>query len=89
MNFLIYTGLFVALVIGIIFGIAMSRPSKKWIASVIIDPVNPEVNGGVYMVWEKDPHEMVRIGEIKNNQLIQVNVLIADVARKSQEEQGT
>lgn len=91
MDILVYVACVVAFLAGIAFEMFIINQSgkKKTIGGLIIDTVNPEVNGGIYTVWDKDPHEMVRNGEIKNGQLITLEIIIADVLKDSQQNQGT
>lgn len=93
MDLIIYIYFVVVFIAGVLFGrFTCKLNNRKYVATLIIDPVNPEVNGGVYTLWEKMPHEMVKNGELKDHQLITMEVLISDVARKaaeSQQNQGT
>ena len=89
MNIWVYIAAVVIFAVGILFGKFISKYSGNYIATLIIDPVNPEMNGGVYTLWDRDPHVMVQQGKLKDHQRIVMEVLIADVARQSQQEQGT
>lgn len=87
MDIWLYVYFVVIFIAGFIFGRFTRK--KKYVATLFIDPVNPEVNGGVYTLWEKMPHEMVKDGNIKNHQLVTMEVIIADVVQQSQQNQGT
>ena len=67
--------------VGFFGGMICHRCSLKKVGTLIIDKENPEVNGGVYTVFDDSPFDL------KDKQLIVLDVLIADVA--SQQEQGT
>lgn len=68
------------LVVGFLIGIVFSKAVAKTAGSLIVDPYNPEVNGGVYTVFDSSPFEF------HDKQVIKMDVIIADV--NSQQNQG-
>ena len=86
LELIILCGLFVLL--GLAIGYGIGRKQRRPVAMLVIDPIDPEVNGGVYIVWEENPHELVRNKVLKNGQLITMELAVEDVVRKSQQNQG-
>ena len=60
-----------------------NRAKKKIIGTLIIDPVNPEINGGVYTVWDVDPLKL-EPGQIICLDVARLNITATD----SQQNQG-
>ena len=77
----------ICLILGFVFGVYY-RKTTDTTALLVIDPVNPEVNGGVYVVWDQDPHEMVRKGKVKDGQIMKMEVAVRDIVHESQQNQG-
>lgn len=82
MEWLVNIGLaLLCIIIGYIFGARLRKVSDKVVGGLIIDKDNPDVNGGVYMVWDVNPMTLT------DGQIVKMEVTVADVV-KSQEKQS-
>lgn len=74
----------VFVILGFFLGYRVKGASEKYIGTIIVDNVNPEVNGGVYTVFDTDPHAL------KSGDKISMDILVADVGayEQSQQKQG-
>lgn len=70
----------VCLMVGFVIGVYFDKYGKKPIGAFVVDPYNPEFNGGVYTVFDIDPLKL------HDKQVVAMDVIVADV---SQENQGT
>lgn len=71
------------LIIGFLIG-QFTKKKPKIIGTLIVDPVNPEINGGVYIVWDVDPFKL------ESSQVIQLDVMKCSIIEleHSQQNQG-
>lgn len=70
-------------VVAFIGGYKVRKSREKNIGGFVVDHVNPEVNGGVYTIFDVDPMSL------KDGETVVMDVMVADVnLPASQEEQG-
>ena len=71
----------VCLLIGFLIGVWFCRDVGHKVGTFIVDKWNPEINGGVYTVFDDDPLKF------RNGQHVTLDVITADLG-KSQQNQG-
>lgn len=71
----------IAVILSFIVGYKWRQSKEHYIGTFVVDHVNPEVNGGVYTIFDVDPMSL------KEREIVTLDILIADVA-SSQQSQG-
>ena len=49
---------------------------KRIVGTIVVDKINPEVNGGIYTVWDVEPHTL------NDHEIVCLDVIVANVAEK-------
>ena len=75
-------------VLGFFLGYRVEKISRREIGLIVVDQDDPEINGGVYTVWDDDPHEMVKKKVLKDRQKIVMEVAVRSLSHMSQQNQG-
>ena len=75
--------IFIGYVIRVLLDKAIKR--KNVIGTIIVDKLNPHINGGIYTIWDIDPQTL------NDGDVILLDIMVANIAsefQNSQESQG-